>query len=161
MLYISNTTKHHHRVCFRIPEHNRFQVVEIPSGHQVALGKTWSQAQRDAVIKQLQTYGAREVNEKLERVTGLLYRVEKVVKSEEILEGHAAVVDMQERRSAAEATKSALAFDQSSRKGGRRVAKITEVEVVQDLPPKTRPSGDEIKMRVSVEPDGGKLSLPS
>ncbi|MDE3023793.1 MAG: hypothetical protein KGI54_18410 [Pseudomonadota bacterium] len=157
MLYIANTTKQLQVFCFRAPETARASYVEIPSGQQVAIGQDWTRNQMDAVIQHLKLYGGREssdVNQRLEHFTGLLYREGKAISENDIVTGHDAVVDMQEHRSAIEATRSAIAFDKANQKNRKRLAKVTEVTVEQDVPINAKPKGDEIRFSVEVSPEG-------
>ncbi len=138
-LYIGNTTKQTMVHCFRLPASDKTQMVTIESGRQEKVGDGWTSDQTDAVVKHLELFGARRSNETgmaMKGFTGLLYSVDKPISETQIISGHDAVVDNQELRSATEATRSALAFDRSTRadKGrGKRLAKVTEVEVLQDI----------------------------
>lgn len=166
-LYLANTTKQHWNHCFRPPEATRFHMVQIPSGQQVELGHNWSKDQMEAVIRDLERFGARPVvdaNGKMDNFPGLLYSTTKPISEDKIVAGHDAVVEAQEKRSASEATRSALAFDSTTRanKGrGKRLAKVTEVEVKQDLPRNQKPTGNEVNFSVGVSEDGrSDLKLP-
>lgn len=158
-LYIANTTKQHWNHSFRVPEMNRPVFVRIESGTQIELGKNWGSEQTECIIRQLEKFGARrasEVSGKLENFPGIFYS-HRVISEDDIVAGHEAVVDGQERRSASEATRSALAFDVATRdkKGkGRRLAKVTEVEVRQDIPRNEKPTGKEVNLSISVSEDG-------
>ncbi len=168
MLYIANATKQSLTHCFRAPETGRAQMIEIPSGQQQAIGKDWTISQVDSVIQHLEIYGATEaktVKGKNKGASGIIYSVDKPVKDHQIVSGHDAVVDNQERTSAAEATKSALAFDASTREKsgrgkGKRKAKLTSVEVKQDIPARDKPTGTEVDFSMSVEEGGSDLKLP-
>lgn len=167
MLYIANTTKQNITHCFRAPETARTQMVEIPSGQQQIIGKDWNTGQTDEVIRHLEIYGAREaktIKAKTENFSGLLYSTGAPIKDYQIVAGHEAVVDHQERTSADEATKSALAFDNANRvktgkSKGKRTAKVTSVEVTQDTPANEKPTGDEVNFGVSVEEGGKDIKL--
>ena len=154
MLYIANTTKQNWNHHFRVLESNRPFFVQIPSGSQVSVGQGWSTAQTDSVVLQLEKFGARsavEVNGRLKHFTGLLYRTDKPISQNQIISGHEAVVETQQRRSAAEATKSALGFDLANRdkRTNKRLAKLTEVTVKQDLPRNEKPTGNEVNFRLA------------
>jgi len=158
-LFIANTTKQDWNHHYRVLESNRPYYTRIPSGTQVELGRDWNPAQIDSVVKQLEKYGARaatEINSKLKQFPGLLYRIGKAITESQILSGHEAVVENQERRSADEATKAALGFDRANRdkRTNKRMAKVTEVEVHQDTPRNERPSKDAIHFKVGVAEDG-------
>jgi hypothetical protein len=155
MIYIANTTKQNWNHHFRVLESNRPFFVQIPSGSQVSVGQSWSAAQTESVVGQLEKFGARQANEtsrKLDRFTGLLYPISE----NQIVSGHDAVVENQERRSAAEATKSALGFDAATRdkRTKKRLASVTEVTVKQDTPRNEKPSGNEVNFSVAVTEDG-------
>ena len=160
MLYIANTTKQNLRHFYRVFEHAQSRFVDIPSGTQVPLGANWTKEQTDAVIQNLERYGARRASEagrKMEKFHGILYSVDKPVNESQIILGHENVVEMQKRRSADEAIKGAKAMDIAARPRGNRkerLAKVTGVEVVQDLPRNQKPTGDEVKFSLEVTPDG-------
>lgn len=158
MIYLANTTKQHWRHCFRLPETGRAVMLDINSGNQASLGHDWNKDQVDAFIKDLERWGARpavDVNGKLDKFPGLLYSTTKPVSEHQIQEGHSAVVEHQEKRAAEEAVRGAKAFDVTTRAQGKvrgkRLAKVTEVEVRQDLPRGQKPKGDEIAFSVAVD----------
>lgn len=157
MIYLANTTKQHWNHCYRAPESNRAQMVQIPSGQQAMIGQQWTKEQTDAVLVELEKFGARpaiDTNGKLDKFPGLLYSTSKPISEHQIHAGHEAVVEHQEKRSAEEAVRSAKAFDVSTRaqKGrGKRLAKVTGVEVHQDLPRGQRPTGNEVDFSVTVD----------
>jgi hypothetical protein len=159
-LFIANCTKQTFRHCYRQPESERTGMLDIPSGQQRAIGKGWSKEQFDAVISHLESFGALPVKDLSRNMTdfdGILYSLGTPVPSEKILEAHDVVVDHQEKRSATEATRSALAFDAAGRdkkRGNKRLASVSEVEVVQDVPARQQPTGAEVNFKVSVANDG-------
>ena len=158
-LYIANTTKQHWNLCFRVPESHRPYFAKIPSGEQVEVGKNWTMAQIDGVIKEIQRYGARhasEVSGKLDKFAGILYSTSRPISEDHIVTGHDAVVDHQELRSAEEAVRAAKAFDTVHRdkKSRKRRAKMTAVEVEQDVPDNVKPNGNEVHFSLSVAEDG-------
>ena len=159
MLYVANTTKQNWNHHYRVIEKHRAYFMEIPSGSQVMVGHGWTKEQTDNVIRQLEKYGARpasEVSRKLENFPGLFYRTDRPISESEIVGGHDAVVESQERRSAVEATKAAAGFDlaQRDKRTKKRLAKVTEVSVEQDVPKNERPKGDEVRFSVGVSDDG-------
>jgi len=163
-LYVSNPSKQHVTFHYRLAS-NLLASAEIPSGQQIALKISF--ADKDKVIEQLHRFGARDAAEShgnMGKFLGLLYRDEFVVDSDEIRMAHAAMVETQEKRSAAEATRGALAFDLNANRGTRnkRLARVTQVEVEQQLEPHARPSGNEVAFSLSVDPDGRQdVKLPA
>jgi hypothetical protein len=162
-IFIANCTKQHLEHHFRSPEQaGKAQVIRIPSGHQAEIAKGASTAVIEALVRHLEQFGfhdATRVNGKISEFSGYLYRVGKPITENQIVSGHDHLVDTQEHRSAQEATRSALAFDSATRekKGagkGRRLAKVTEVEVRQDVPRGQKPTGDEVNFSMSVTPEG-------
>ncbi len=159
-LYISNPTKQHSVFFYREPVENLLASVEIASGGQAEIGHGWSPAQKAKVIAQLDLHGARDAAEAHGRIKGkflgLLYRDRGVISTEEIETGHAGVVETQEQRAVAEATKAALGFDRGINKGtrGRRAARMTEVVVEQQLGPHERATGNEVAMSIQIDPEG-------
>jgi len=160
MLYIANTTKQNWNHHFRVPESNRPFFFQIPSGGQIVVGHGWTNSQQEAVIHQLEKYGARKASEisgALSKFPGLLYRTDKPITESQIIHGHEALVDAQERRSASEASRSAMAFDTVTRekKGrGKRLAKVTEVSVDQETPRGQKPDTNEVHFSLGVTENG-------
>ena len=163
-IYLSNPTKQnyvfHYRLWAERAEDRLLRHVAIPSGGQAEIGQGWSPDQTNRVLEQLHLHGAREVSDmwtgNAGGFLGLTYRLDKVIKSEEIHAAHAKVVETQEKRSAAEATKAALGFDRSLNQGGRgqRRVKVSGVEVQQQVGPHDRPTGEEVNFSLSVDPEG-------
>lgn len=162
-LYIANPHRQSFDFWYRLsanePRDKGPAHVVIPPGGQTVIGKNWSDAEKAYVIKQLETHGARdaaEVHAKLKNFTGYLYRDMGQIEAEEIELGNEQVIEAQTERSAKEATRSALAFDRSVNKGarGRRAAKMTELEIKQEISPGMRPTGNEVDFSLAVDPDG-------
>jgi len=137
-LFITNTTKQDWDFHYRLSVHTGQSAPhrKIPTGTQCEM-KGLSDEDGKSVMRQLERFGARDAAEAhgaLGTFTGILYRVGAPVDSEEILMGHDAVVDTQEKRSIDQTQKSALGFDravQALGRGGQRVAKQTTVEVLE------------------------------
>lgn len=162
-LFVANCTKQNWMLNVRIPETGRLAIIEIPSGQQRDIGKGLSDAGVSQVIAHLERFGVRNnADSKLrpDDFDGYLYSLDKPVKSDKISNAHDVLVDKQERRSATEATRSALAFDNATRdkKSGKRLASVSEVEVVQDVPAREKPTGKEVKMKVTVDPGGSSTA---
>lgn len=159
-IYLANCTLQHLKHCYRLRESNRLSMVEINSGHQALLGDNWTDSQVEGFIEHLEACGfrrAHETSRKLPEFAGFLYNINKPVAEDQIHHGNEALIDHQEHRSASEATKSALAFDTANRapKDKRtRLAKITEITVEQDIPPRQKATGNEVKMHLTVAEDG-------
>lgn len=162
-LFVSNPTTQHFELMLREPRNNKLLRVAIPSGRQTQIGHDWSAEEKAKVIRQLEKFGARDAAEsygKLSKFLGLLYRDAAAVSEEEIRQGHAAVVTAQEERSVEAATTGALAFDRAvnnpdpSKPRRERRARVTAVEVEEAPAPGSRPTGDEVRMSVTVDPEG-------
>lgn len=159
-MFIANTTKQKYKIDLRVPELTRLLIVEIPSGHQREIGKTFNSHQIDAVIRHLETYGARNAKElsgaKLKGFDGILYSTDKPISAERIEVGHETVVEHQEKRAVQELTKNALGLDAALRdkRTKKRGARSTTLEIKQDVPPGSRPTGKEVVLGVTVDPDG-------
>ncbi len=167
MLYISNSTRQIQLFYYRLPEEKPGQsprMEKIMPGHQIALGSRWTKGELDYVIEQLDRSGARPKNSvkaKMHHFHGLLYSTDEPVSREAIEIGHSAVIENAEIRSAAEAVKGAAALDVIQRgPGGKRKAKTTSVEIVEEVPPNTKPKGNEINMSVEISQDGPTLKIP-
>jgi hypothetical protein len=171
VLYLSNPSKQNHTFYYRTGGGALLANVEIPSGQQVALNRDsrWSGKDLEDVLRHIRLYGGHEASDThrpMPKFTGLLYRVDDEVTEDEIVAGHEATVANQEQRSATEATRAALAFDRGANKlTGRgkqqRVAKVTQVEVIQELEKHQRPTGNEVHFDVSIDPEGrGDAGLP-
>lgn len=137
--------------------------VTIFSGEQVELGRQWSRDEHAYVIEQIERHGganAAEAHGRMgSRFTGMLYREVHPVDQDEIVTAHESVKAAAEERSVTQATRGALAFDQvvnnTGKRGSRqRLARVTEVEVIQELMPHTKPTGDEVHFKMSVDPQG-------
>lgn len=165
-LFICNTTHQRWHHSFRVPELNRPYYLRIPAGSQIEVDPSLGHDSHVAIIRQLETYGGRDassVKGKLEKFPGLFYRFEKPVGIDEIHEGHAAVVDHAEQRAAGAATTSALANDAALRdpRTGVRMVSESEVEVTEVVRPGAKPTGKEVKMKLTVSPDGSdNVKLP-
>ena len=164
-IYIANCSKQHLRLILRQPETGRSVMIEIPSGRQHPLMDDWTVTHQDYIISELERFKAvpaSQVNRKMVDFDGTVYSTTKPISETQIISAHEAVVDHQERRSAKEATRSALAFDQTTRsKQGKRLASVTEVEVIEDTDPKEKKSKKRMSMKVSVDPKGQeKADLP-
>jgi hypothetical protein len=172
-LFISNPTKQdfvfHYRVLADRAEDRLLKNVAIPSGRGVEIGHDWSPQEKQHVIKQLELHGARDAAESYHgklgnKFLGLLYRDRGQIDSQEIEAGHAAVVATQEARSVSEATRAALGFDRSMNAGkrGQRPVKTSGVEVIEQLAPHARPTGNEVAFSMSVDPEGrSDVAMPA
>lgn len=136
--------------------------IDIPSGGQVELGHGWSPEETAYVISQIIRAGganAAEAHGKMGSFTGMLYRETNPVDVGEIVTAHESVMKHAEDRSVSNATRGALAFDRAANanKGQKthgRLARVTEVEVIQELPPHQSRTGDEVAFKLSVDPEG-------
>lgn len=133
--------------------------ITIPRGGQVELGHNWTRAELDYVVNQIESQGglnASAAHGSMPTFTGLLYRESKPVSVDEIVAAHEGTKAAAEKRSAENAVRGALAFDRKANEGkrGMRAARVTEVEVIQDPPPHSAPTGDEIHFGMSVDPQG-------
>ena len=166
-LFVSNPSGQHVLFLYRDPRNNLLARIDLQSGHQAEIGKAWSAAETALVVEQLERFGARDAAEShgtMGRFTGLLYRDMAPVTTDEIEMAHAALVGTLEERSAAEATRSALAFDRAVNGGtrGQRRARTTQVEVLEQLEPNARPTGREIAFGLTVDPEGSRdMKLPA
>jgi hypothetical protein len=158
-LYISNPSKQNVTFFYRDPINNLLARMDIGSGRQVMVGAKWTAAEKARVIEQLERFGSRDAAEahgKMGRFLGLLYRDMAPISTDEILMGHTAMVDTQEQRTVAETTKAALAFDRVTNGAirGQRRARQTQVEVIEQLAPHSRPTGNEASFSLTVDPEG-------
>lgn len=163
-LCIANPTKQdfifHYRRLAKRAEDRILQHVAIPTGSQANIGSGWKSEEVEHVIKQLEAYGGRDAAEsyhgKLGKFSGLLYRRQAQIETQEIEAGHESIVDTQEKRSVQETTRGALGFDRSVNGGkrGARASKTTAVEVIQQLQPGARVTGKEVNFSMEVDPNG-------
>jgi hypothetical protein len=158
-LYIANTTRQNWNHHFRVPEMSRPYFVQIPAGRQVKVNENLGRDSEDAIIRQLLRYGGRNANEvsgRLEQFPGIFFRTDRAISESEIVSGHEAVLDHAERRSADEATRSALAFDAINRDSdtNQRLARETQVEIIQEVPKDQKRTGEEVNFSVSVAENG-------
>lgn len=162
-LYVANCTKQNFQLNVRIPEAGKVLVMEIPSGQQRNVGEGMSPASIRHVIAHLERFGARNNSDgklNMDEFDGYLFSLEKPVKADKISDAHDVLVNKQEKRSATEATRNALAFDRTTRdkKTGKRLASLSEVEVIQDVPAREKPTGNEVKMKVTIDPNGSSTA---
>lgn len=163
-LYISNSTKQHVIFPMRFAGVERLHTFHIPSGGQIAVGSEYSEDKILQLIEHLERHGARdaaEMNGKPEEFSGLVYRFDRPMKEDEIVQGHEIVVDDQQKRSVREAVKGGLGFDRAAQQGarGKRLAEVTEVEVVQEIGVREKPTGNEVRFGMRVDPTGGDLPV--
>ncbi|MDR3445974.1 hypothetical protein [Dyella sp.] len=164
-LFICNTTKQKWHHSFRVPEMERLYFVPIPAGSQVEISHDLSAESHKAIVAQLERYGGRDastINGKLEDFPGIFYRFEKPIGVDEILSGHAAVVEAAEQRSAGAVVKSALANDAVHRdQTGHRLVSESEIEVTEQVKPGQKATGKEKKIKIGVANDGtNTLKMP-
>lgn len=164
MIYIANCTKQTFRFCFRQPESGRILILDIASGKQEMFGQSMDASHNAIAVNMLESFGARnhkQMSTDIKDFDGILYSLDKPILADDIEAAHEVLVDKQEKRSATEATRSALAFDAAGKKNGKRMAKVSAVEVEQVIPARERPTGKEVNFGVSVETDGSnRVALP-
>lgn len=167
-IYVANGGKQRLKFNYRLPESNRIHELDVHSGRQEVIGESWTDTTVEYFIKQLEHAGFRrssETNGRLENFSGWMYSVDKVTTETQIRSGHESRVEAQEKISAVEAQRGALAMDQANRLPGdrrKRLAKVTQVEVQQDVGPRDMPTGNEVKMSVTVDsaaPESARLEI--
>lgn len=167
-IYVANGTKQRLKFNYRLPESTRIHELDVHSGRQEPIGEGWSDSHVEYFIKQLENAGFRrssETNGRLESFSGFMYSIDKATTETQIRSGHEARVEAQEKTSAVEAQRGALAMDQANRLPGdrrKRLAKVTAVEVEQDIGPRDAPTGKEVKMSVAVDasaPESARLAI--
>ncbi len=164
-LYISNPSRQQTVFYYRravTRDNSGPHSIPIPSGCQVAIGQRWTKEETAYVIEQILRAGgadAAEAHGKMGAFTGLLYREGHAVDEDEIVTAHESVLKDAQDRSVKQATLGALGFDRvanTTNKGrrGQRLARVTEVEVIQELPPHQHPTGDEVHFQMTIDPEG-------
>ncbi len=161
-LNISNPTLQDWTVTYRLgppnsEEAKTLRQVTLRRGQQIDL--YLDEVHKAQLIKHLETYGARdaaEVHARLVGFSGLIYRDKGIIEREEIEMAHESDLDTRQERSVKQATRSALGFDRAARQPNkaRPGARITETTVEQELPRGTRPTGEEVKFQLTVDPEG-------
>jgi len=168
IIYVANGSKQRLKFNYRLPESNRIHELDVHSGRQEKIGEGWTDTTVEYFINQLETAGFRrssETNGRLENFSGFMYSVDKATTETQIRSGHEARVEAQEKVSAVEAQRGALAMDQANRLPGdrrKRLAKVTQVEVQQDIGPRDKPTGNEVTMSVTVDsaaPENAQLAI--
>jgi hypothetical protein len=137
--------------------------VPIRAGGQVEIGHNWAYAETEYVIRQIIRAGgasAAEAHGRMGKFTGLLYREKHPVDVDEIVTANEAVKVAAEQRSVEKAQLGAQAFDLTTNQRGRgqRIAKLTEVEIKQELPRGQRPTGNEVHFKQTVAPPGAEVA---
>jgi hypothetical protein len=167
-IFVANGTKQRLKFNYRLPESNRIHELEVHSGRQEAIGEGWTDSNIEYFIRQLETAGFRrssETNGRMENFSGWMYSLNKPTTETQIQSGHESRVEAQEKISAIEAQRGALAMDQANRAPRdkrKRLAKVTTVEVIQETDPRGSPTGKEIQMSVSVDanaPENARLDI--
>ena len=154
-LFVANSSKQSLKFWYRVPGETQRRLVLIPSGQQVALPGVDGKHEADQVIRYIQTLGGRSASElsgrTLKAFPGIIYSADKPVSVENYEIGNEAVEQHQNQRAAEAAVQSAKAYDLTLRdKGGkRRVAKVTEVSVKQEIP-RGQKVADPVNMTVTV-----------
>ena len=165
-IFLTNPTRQHWVFNYRTPTDNLLAAIEIRSGQQVAIGDGWNPEQTEKVLVQLQRHGAREATDfdgLINKFAGLMYRVGSPVQKDEILDANAVVLDTNQQRSVDETVKAAAGFDSAANTATsgprRRPARITQVEVEQQLQPHERATGDEVHFSLTVDPETQKSNI--
>ena len=157
-LYICNTTRQKQHLSFRVPEMKHAYFVPIKPGTQVLVDPNIGPSGQAEIVKQIEFYGGRDaatVSGKLENFPGIFYRFDRPIPVDDIQVGHEAVLDAADQRAAGARNASAMAFDLSQRdETGQRLASETEVEVVEQIPAGQKPTGKEVKSKITVTPEG-------
>jgi len=163
-LFLANCTKQTMRFTFRVPEMQKLICEEILSGRQAQLDRSmsFSPEQLASVIDQMEVYGFRNVtdlNRKMEDFDGMVFSTNKPLSSTNIQVANESLVEKQEKRSAQEATNAAYGFEKGTRdkRTGARLARVTAVEIKQDLDPKQQATGKEIGMNIEMSVDGSDV----
>lgn len=162
---ISNPTLQNWTVHYRLgapgsPELRNLMQFPVPSGGQFEIGHGWDAIQKAQFIRHLEVnYGARdaaEVHGQMRGFSGLLYRDIGQITTTEIEQAHESETDTRQDRSVTQAVRSALAFDNASRRDtkARPGARVTEIEVTQELPRGQRRRGNEVAFSMTVDPEG-------
>jgi hypothetical protein len=148
MIYIANATRQHYKFFYRVLEHKKTFFTDIPSGHQTQLGKDWTVEQQKNVVSQLEAIGAKqvpEINKKMDGFAGLVFSIGKPVSEDKIQQANEIVIAYAEKRSIDTAQKAARTFDLTTREkqgNGRRLARETAVEVIEEPEPGAKASKD-------------------
>lgn len=167
-IFVANGTKQRLKFHYRLPESTRIHELEVHSGHQEVIGEEWTDSHVKYFIWQLENAGFRrssETNGRMENFSGWMYSLDKPTSETQIRSGHEARVEAQEKISAVEAQRGALAMDQANRAPRdkrKRLAKVTTVEVIQETDPRGSPTGNEMQMSVSVDanaPENARLDI--
>ena len=165
-IYLINPTRQHWQFHYRTPTDNLLAMVEIRSGQQVSIGEKWNPEQTEKVLVQLQRHGGREAQEfngLVNRFSGLMYSLTDPATKDDILTVNQVVEETVQQRSVDEAVKAAAGFDRAANAvtsgPRRRPARITQVEVEQQLQPHERATGDEVHFSLTVDPEVGKSNI--
>ena len=163
MIYLSNPTRQNWVFNYRTPA-KLLAATEIPAGQQVEIGKGWTPEQTEGVVTQMRRAGFRETSEfngRVNKFLGLLFRIDTPVQSDQIYQANDVVTATQRQRSVDETVKSAAAFDRNANRKSQsgRLARVTQTEVIQELGPHDRPTGDEVAFSMTVDADTGTSNL--
>jgi hypothetical protein len=86
-LFISNTSKNHQEVNFRIPGNNRHFTVKIAPGRQEEIYKDGTLDEHNMIIEQLRPYGLKSIDEidRSKEFVGLCYQFGKAIPVDRLL----------------------------------------------------------------------------
>ena len=162
MLYIANCTRQHLKFHYRVPEKPKLYMIYIPSGCQDFPRDSggWSKEQTAAVIEQLEKCGAKEVPEigrNLTGFSGIVFSTKDPISEETIEQAHEVVLNLAQKRSVDSVQKAARTFDLVTRENfgrGKRLARETSVEIIEEVPPGEKPSSDAINFKHTVSAEG-------
>ena len=105
-LFITNATRQNHVYNIRVPEHKMLRL-DVPSGQQRTFPVQLTSAQEEAVIRQLERYGAvprAKVHGKLEDfVSGCVFSMDRPLNEDEIKMAHEDQLDAAQDRSVKQA----------------------------------------------------------
>ena len=135
MITIANTSRQHHSFYFRTPGNMQTTLVKIPSGAQVQIGRDFGVNEKESIVSQLRTIGARARSEMLEkpdpRFRGLVFSMDKPLKEDDLLQTSDKVIEGAEITSAQEMMQSVLGADRAleSVNGGARRGKSSGLKI--------------------------------
>lgn len=156
-LFVANTTKQIQEIQYRVPENPKIIVETIPVGQQRRVFKEdATKGEIDAIIRQLEIYGAIRVVDRPRDFNGLVYSIDKPVPSDtmETVVGHNDDVLEQRGFDLRQAAAVAVASDAGIQDG--RGLNQLEVSIREENKPGDAPDADKMNQTTSVMRDGEK-----
>jgi hypothetical protein len=170
MITVTNTSEQ--RIKFHYTEFGRaqFSILTLGPGRQDYLDKDnrWGGEETQYVINQMIRLGARDKDTLKHKADtkfhGLVFSMSKPLTETQIHDGHDKVLEGREITSAREAVAGAMRQDViingPAKNGGKRRSRETQVTIEEGKSEIKNRAGNEVRMDLTISPDGHDLRMP-